>query len=55
MYAKKGTRRQIKAKRKDPYQAAAVRRILKAKNAPPDPRAPTDPDEFIKWLNSEDS
>jgi hypothetical protein len=34
----------------DGYKPEAVERILAAKNAPRDPSAPTDPKEFLKWL-----
>jgi hypothetical protein len=52
MVAKKGTHNEKRGKRKDPYQPEAVKRILKAKNSPSDPSAPTDPSEFLAWLNS---
>jgi len=34
------------------YRPEAVKRILAASYAPPDPNAPTDPDEFLEWLNT---
>jgi len=40
---------------KIPYKDEAVARILEAQASPPDPNAPTDPDEFLKWLNTADT
>jgi hypothetical protein len=53
MSAKKGTPKDTRGStRQAPYRAAAVKRILKAKNSPSDPSAPTDPTEFLAWLNT---
>lgn len=53
MYAKKCTRNDKRgSKRKDPYRPEAVKRILAARDAAPDPNAPTDPDEFMEWLHA---